>query len=162
MQILKLKRRNTMRRFVPAVFLALSLLAVSAKAQDETQGSQSVITSVAPRGCGVASVPFYCINVPTSIGGTCWFDIYYQGNDGGKYGFIACNGVADLGRMTIDSAQYAMGPYGPTEIDITFHGTTNDGDNDTFTGSGKLFITYYRFSRGYTQTLDHYTLTITY
>ena len=161
---------------IVAVFvmaLALSLFAASGHAQDEAPGSQSVITASVPTGgfsCGRASYPAYCYGVP-ALGGTFWLDVYYNAYPQPN-GFIAFNNVADLGMASVTGATVVKNSLGlVTELDVTFNGTTNDGDSGTYTGTGKFTFSYYKMSSGsgrgggypgYVQILTSGTLTITY
>jgi hypothetical protein len=125
------------------LLLAVLFVAVQAQAQDEVSGQQNVITVAAPTGgysCGRASYPEYCYGVPANVGGSFWLDCSYKAGNG----FIVFFGVADLGQATIDSAMPTYGTNGGlTQLNIKFHGMTNDGDGDTYTGTGRFTFSYY-------------------
>jgi hypothetical protein len=168
----KYKGENDVKRVIPALALTV-LVAVSvwaARPQDETPGSQSTITAAVPAGgysCGRASYPEYCFGVPTNFGGTFWLDCYYKGEQNQNvFGFIVFNNVVDLGQATITQASVVMGPAGPTSLTVTFHGTTNDGDNGNYTGTGTFTFAYYKGgygrSYGWYQTMTRGSMTITY
>jgi len=132
---------------VLVVAVLLSLVAISTKAQDETPGQIITIAATVPAGgfsCGTD--PYYCYGVPyTSNGGaqmqgTFWSDFF------GQHGFVASLGRTDpnwdLGNLTVDSttptfdsSRHLIG------LAFTFHGTTTDGDNGTYKGSGNFIFT---------------------
>jgi hypothetical protein len=126
--------------------VALTLFAVSAKAQDETPGQIVTITATVPSGgfyCG--SSPFYCYGVPyTSNGGplmqgTFWSDI--QGSRGFIAGLSSSNW--DLGLVVITSTTFTYDAQGfLTSVDFTFDGTTSDGDKGTYQGTGHFSFTH--------------------
>jgi hypothetical protein len=162
-----------LKRALFLLVLVLALGAIPLKAQDETPGSQSTITaSIASGGfsCGRASYPAYCYGVP-ALGGTFWLDVYYNAYPHAN-GFIAFNNVADLGYSTVVAASVVKDASGlVTELDVSFAGVTNDGDNGTYSGTGKFVFSYYKMSSGsgrgggypgYVQILQSATLTINY
>lgn len=132
--------------------LALSMaMVVGAKAQDEVPGSQSQIIAAVPTGgfhCGRATYPLDCYGVPANIGGTFWLTLQYKASPS-PTGFIAFNGVADLGMATITSAVVTTDAKGNVmSADVTFKGMTNDGDGDSYTGTGHFTFSYYKSASG--------------
>lgn len=137
-----------------AAAFALTVLALAltphAHAQDETPGQQSQIAASVPTAgysCGRNSYPLNCSGIPANVGGTFWLDVYY--NNSPATGFILFNGVADLGQATITSATTTKDSLGHVmQLSVTFQGTTNDGDNGTFAGTGTFNFTFYKTSGG--------------
>ena len=130
------------------VFLAVPLAATPG---DETSGQQSQIVASVPTGgfsCGRASYPIYCTNIPANIGGTFWLDVYTNAYPEPK-GFILFSGVADLGQASITGATVTKNSLGQvTTLVVTFNGATNDGDNDSYSGSATFAFSYYKMSGG--------------
>ncbi len=135
-----------------AAAFALTVLALAltphAHAQDETPGQQSQIAASVPTaGYSRNSYPLNCSGIPANVGGTFWLDAYY--NNSPATGFILFNGVADLGQASITSATTTKDSLGHvTQLSVTFQGTTNDGDNGTFAGTGTFNFTFYKTSGG--------------
>jgi hypothetical protein len=164
--------------------LALSLLAAPGHAQDELPGQQLTITAyLGPNGysCGRASYPIYCYGFPavatdvttgTTVGvGAGWLDVYTNAYPS-PTGFIAwVQAVADLGQASVKSATYTGDYINGTQLNISFRGLTNDGDNDTYSGTATF---NFRFVKqvggsgrgggypGYVMYLTGYTMTVTY
>lgn len=100
--------------------------------------------------CGRVSSPLYCNGIPVNIGspnasgnGSFWLDTYVTGSSSGK-GFIAWNGVEDLGQAQVTGNISSYNSAGQvTSLQVNFAGTTNDGDGQTYTGTMKLTFTYY-------------------
>jgi hypothetical protein len=155
------------RTLAAGLLLALALtFGVTAHAQDETPGSISTITMSVPTfACGRATLNEYCYEVPTSLGGKLWLDVYPNGynNNRTNYGFILFNGVADLGGIAIASrptiTKDANGNV--ASMTVMFTGTTAD-DVGTYTGTGTFTFSYYKGGTLWYQTLTGATLTITY
>jgi hypothetical protein len=126
--------------------LAISLLAVSAKAQDETPGRIVTVTATVPAGgfnCG--SSPFYCYGVPYASNGGPLMQGMFWSDIQGQRGFIAGLGSAnwDLGLVVITSTKFSYDSQGfLTAVDFTFDGTTTDGDNGTYQGTAHFSFTH--------------------
>jgi hypothetical protein len=136
-----------MRKFVLAVAAFCSFFVTSAICQDEQPGQIVTVTATVPSGgFNCNTDPYYCYGVPyTSNGGaqmqgTFWSDFF------GRHGFIMSLGGTDhnwdLGQLTVDSTtptfdnlRHLIG------LAFTFHGTTTDGDNGTYKGSGNFIFT---------------------
>ena len=148
-----------------ALALVFFTVAPKANAQEELSNAQSTITVAVPTGgfsCGRSSYPLYCYGVPANIGGTFWLDAYY----GAQNGFILFNNMADLGQATITSSSVIKNAGGfVTQLTVGFNGYTNDGDGDTYAGTGVFTFSYYKCSSkycGYIALMQSGTLTITY
>jgi len=140
---------------------------------DEVPGSQSqIIAGVATGGfsCGRETYPLYCYGIPANVGGTFWLDVSYNATPS-QTGFVSFNSVLDLGQGTITGATFTTNSLGQiTQMDIVFNGTTNDGDNGAYTGTGSFTFSYVYSSGGggkgnlggYVQLLQTGSLTITY
>ena len=120
-------------------------------AQDETSRQVLPIKTNVGSGynCGRVSSPLYCYGIPVNIGpasggnGTFWLDTYVTGYNAGK-GFVQFNGVADLGQGTVTSNAPTTNSAGQvTKLVVNFSGSTNDGDNGTYTGTMTLTFSYY-------------------
>jgi len=84
----------------------------------------------------------------SSGNGSFWLDTYTTGYNAGT-GFVAFNGVADLGQGTVTSNTPILNSAGQvTKLVVNFNGTTNDGDNGTYTGTMTLTFSYYYSSGG--------------
>lgn len=141
-------------RQIASVALALGFCALSpalCQAQDETSGQVLTIQTNVGTGynCGRVSSPLYCYGVPVNIGttnsgnGTFWLDTFVTGYNTGT-GFVAFNGVADLGQGHVTSNIPTTNSSGQvTKLVVNFHGTTVDGDNGTYTGTMTLTFKYY-------------------
>lgn len=99
--------------------------------------------------CGHASSPLYCYGIPVNVGtgsggnGTLWLDTYVTGYKSGT-GFVQFSGVADLGQGTVTSNVATLNSAGQvTTLVVRFSGSTNDGDNGTYTGTMTLTFNYY-------------------
>jgi hypothetical protein len=133
-------------RHISLVLVALSLVAVSAKAQDETPGQTVTLNAtVPPGGVNCGSSPFYCYGVPYTsnsgplMQGMFWSDIQ------GQRGFIAGLGGTgwDLGTVIITSTKFSYDSQGfLAGVDFTFNGTTTAGDNGTYQGTGHFAFTH--------------------
>src|SRR5258708_34912750 len=151
---------------VLALLALAAIFTVPAHAQDEAPGSQSQIVAAIPAGgfsCGRASYPLYCYGIPANIGRTFWLDSYWQAGNG----FIAFNGVADLGQATITSSQVTSrnASNEVTGLTVQFHGSTNAGDGGTYIGSGTFTFSYYHCTSRYcgdVMVLQSGSMTITY
>ena len=104
--------------------------------------------------CGRVSSPLYCNGIPVNVGtanggnGSIWLDTYVTGYNAGT-GFVAFNGVEDLGQGTVTSNTPTMNNAGQvTQVVVNFNGPTNDGDNGTYTGTMTLHFSYYYSSGG--------------
>ena len=125
-------------------------------AQDEAPGQVlEFLTNVGSGyNCGRASTPLYCYGIPVNIGtdaggnGKFWLDTYVSGYNAGK-GFVLFMGVADLGEGIVTSNIPTLNSSGQvTQLVVNFHGSTNDGDNGTYTGTMTLTFSYYYSSGG--------------
>ena len=141
---------------------------------DETPGQLATIVAGVPTGgfsCGRLSYPLYCYGIPASVGGTFWLDVSYNPTPPPS-GFVSFTNVADLGQGTITDALFTTdGTTGQINwMHIFFNGSTNDGDNGTYTGEGYFTFSYYWANGGggkgntgyYVQILQSGTLIITY
>jgi len=126
------------------------------QAQDETPGQALAFQANVGTGynCGRVSSPLYCYGIPVNIGtdsagnGTFWLDTYTTGYKAGT-GFVLFNGVADLGQGTVTSNVPTTNASGQiTKLVVNFKGSTNDGDNGTYTGTMTLTFTYYYSAGG--------------
>ena len=145
-------------RQLASVALALGFCALGhANCQtEETSGQTMQIQTNVGSGynCGRVSSPLYCYGVPVNMGtnnsgnGSLWLDTYVTGYNAGT-GFIAFNGVADLGQATVTSNTPTTNASGQvTKLTVNFNGKTNDGDSGTYTGTMTLTFTYYYSSGG--------------
>jgi hypothetical protein len=165
--------------------LALATLGMvgSAKAQDELSGQQLTITAnLGSNGysCGRASYPIYCYGFPAVatdttgaiIGtGAGWLDVYTKAYPSPS-GFIAwVQSVADLGQSSMTSATYTGDYTNGAQLNISFRGLTNDGDNDTYSGTATFNFRFVKQTGGsgrgggypgYVMYLTSYTMTVTY
>src|SRR5260370_26200204 len=101
------------RMRIAGAVMALGMCALSqgvCYSQDEKPGQVLQIQTNVGSGynCGRASSPLYCYGIPVNVGtvnggnGSFWLDTYVTGYNSGT-GFIAFNGVEDLGQGTITS-----------------------------------------------------------
>jgi hypothetical protein len=144
---------------IAGVAMALGLCALSravCQTPDETRGQPLTIQTNVGSGynCGRASSPLYCYGIPVNVGpanggnGSIWLDTYVSGYNTGT-GFIAFSGVEDLGQGTVTSNIPTKNSAGQvTKLVVNFHGSTNDGDNGTYTGTMTLTFSYYYSSGG--------------
>ncbi len=125
-------------------------------AQDEPPGQVLNFQTNVGTGynCGRASSPLYCYGIPVNIGtgaggnGSFWLDTYVTGYNAGT-GFVLFKGVADLGQATVTSNIPTTNSSGQvTKLVVNFQGSTNDGDNGTYTGTMTLTFSYYYSSGG--------------
>jgi hypothetical protein len=125
-------------------------------AQDEPPGQGLEFQTNVGSGynCGRASTPLYCYGIPVNIGtgtggnGKFWLDTYVTGYNAGT-GFVLFMGVADLGEGLVTSNVPTTNSSGQiTKLILNFHGSTNDGDNGTYTGTMTLTFSYYYSSGG--------------
>lgn len=131
-----------MRRLLVLAGLLLMFGGMVAQAQDEAPGQQVQITVPVASGgfsCGRHSYPLYCYGVPTNVGGTFWMDIYSVQQNG----FILFNDVLDLGMGTVTKVTNTA-----EGIQVEFHGFTNDGDNDPYTGIGVFTFSSIKMKTG--------------
>ncbi|SRR6266702_1046418 len=145
--------------YLASFALAVSFCAVShanCQTPDETPGQVLPIQTNVGTGynCGRVSSPLYCYGIPVNMGtgssgnGSFWLDTYTTGYNAGT-GFVAFNGVADLGQGTVTSNTPILNSAGQvTKLVVNFNGTTNDGDNGTYTGTMTLTFSYYYSSGG--------------
>jgi hypothetical protein len=126
------------------------------RAQDEKPGQvlQFRVNAGSGYNCGHVSAPLYCYGIPVNIGpsgggnGTFWLDTHVSGYYAGT-GFVLFNGVADLGQATVTSNHPTLNSAGQvTTLVVNFKGSTNDGDNGTYTGTMTLTFSYYYASGG--------------
>jgi hypothetical protein len=146
---------NRIARVATALgFCALSLAVCYS--QDEPAGEMLHIQTNVGTGynCGRVSSPLYCYGIPVNIGtakggnGSFWLDTYVTGYDAGT-GFVLFNGVSDLGEGHITSSVPTANNSGQvTKLVVNFNGSTNDGDNGTYTGTMTLTFSYYYSSGG--------------
>jgi hypothetical protein len=132
------------RRFiVPVLAVLLLLVAVRVKGQDE--GSSAIVTITVPMQTNCGTSPLYCYGVPFTtnggdfVSGTFWSDIF------STYGFIAGLGTHgwDLGTIQLGSIVKSYDAQGfLNAVDFTLSGTTTDGDNQTFSGTGHFTFTH--------------------
>jgi hypothetical protein len=124
--------------------------------QDEKPGQVLQIQTNVGSGynCGRASSPLYCYGIPVNVGtvnggnGSFWLDTYVTGYNSGT-GFVAFNGVEDLGQGTITSNTPTKNSAGQvTNLVVNFNGVTNDGDNAAYSGTMTLTFSYYYSSGG--------------
>jgi hypothetical protein len=169
-----------MKKAAAIATLALALV-IPAQAQparpaggDETPAQQSQIIAAVPTGgylCGRAAADgARCFSVPANIGGTFWLDAAPTAYT--PYGFISFNNVADLGQATITTQTFTSDAnHHMLTLHVEFNGMTNDGDNDTYTGTADFTFSYYKMSGGsgrgggypgYIQVMQSGTLTINY
>lgn len=146
-------------KHIAGVMLALGLCAFGqavGQSADETSGQVLQIQTNVGSGynCGRASSPLYCYGIPVNIGtgssgnGTFWLDTHVTGYYAGT-GFVAWNGVADLGQATVTSNTATTNSSGQvTKLVVNFNGATNDGDNGTYKGTMTLTFSYYYSSGG--------------
>ena len=139
--------------------LALACCALSqavCQTPDEKPGYTMTIQTNVGSGynCGRVSSPLYCYGIPVNVGtgssgnGSLWLDTYITGASKGT-GFVAFNGVSDLGQGTVTSNQPTTNSSGQvTSLVVNFTGKTIDGDNGTYTGTMLLNFTYYYSSGG--------------
>ena len=139
--------------------MALGICALSlavCQTRDEKPGQLLNIQTNVGSGynCGRVSSPLYCYGIPVNIGpanggnGSIWLDTYVTGYNAGT-GFVAFNGVEDLGQGTVTSNAPTRNSAGQvTKLEVNFHGSTNDGDNGTYTGKMTLTFSYYYSSGG--------------
>jgi hypothetical protein len=144
---------------VARVAMALGVCALSqvvCHSQDERPGQVLQIQTNVGSGynCGRVSSPLYCYGIPVNIGtanggnGTFWLDTYVSGYNAGT-GFVAFNGVADLGQGTVTSTVPTTNSAGHvTKLVVDFAGKTNDGDSGSYTGTMTLTFSYYYSSGG--------------
>jgi len=164
-----------MKHILTGLALALVFFTVAPKvqAQDEVSATLSTITAAVPTGgfsCGRARYPEYCYGVP-ALGGTFWLDVYYNAYPSPN-GFIAFNNVADFGQAIITAASFTLNPKNQiVTLHVVFNGTTNDGDNDAYTGTADFTFSYVYMRGGggkgggypdYVQLMQSGTLTIKY
>jgi hypothetical protein len=121
------------------------------RAQDEAPGQALQFQTNVGTGhnCGDVSSPLYCYGIPVNIGtgsggnGTFWLDTYVTGYKTGT-GFVLFNGVADLGEGIVTSNVPTLNSAGQVaSLVVNFKGSTNDGDNGTYTGTMNLSFSYY-------------------
>ena len=143
----------SMRKLISVLGVAvlLSLVAISTKAQDEAPGQIVTVSVSAPVGgvlCG--SSPLYCYTVPFTtnggdfIQGTFWSDIFPNAYPS-SYGFIAGRGTAgwDLGTIALSQINVTHDQQGfITGVDFNLSGTTDDGDNESYHGTGHFTFTH--------------------
>lgn len=141
-------------RQLVSVALALGFCALghaNCQAPDEIGGQVMQIQTNVGSGynCGRVSTPLYCYGIPVNMGstnsgnGSLWVDTYVTGYNAGK-GFIAFNGVSDLGQATITSNVPTTNSAGQiTKLTVDFNGKTDDGDSGTYSGTMTLTFTYY-------------------
>jgi hypothetical protein len=139
--------------------LALGICALSlAVCQAQVEGAGQLLNIETNVGtgynCGRASSPLYCYGIPVNMGSgssgnsTLWLDTYVTGPDIGT-GFVLFNGVADLGEGHVTSNVASTNASGQvTKLVVNFKGSTNDGDNGTYTGTMTLTSSYYYSSGG--------------
>ncbi len=144
---------------IAGVAMALGMCGLSyavCQSPDETHGQLLTIQTNVGSGfnCGRVSSPLYCYGIPVNVGpanggnGSIWLDTYVSGYNAGT-GFIAFNGVEDLGQGTVTSNVPTTNSSGQvTRLVVNFHGSTNDGDNGTYTGTMTLTFSYYYSSGG--------------
>src|ERR1700726_2971617 len=118
------------------IVLALGLCAMTqavCQSADEASGQVLQIQTNVGAGynCGHVSTPFYCYGIPVNIGtgnsgnGTFWLDTYVTGYNAGT-GFVAWNGVADLGQGTVTGNTATTNSAGQvTKLVVNFNGSTN-------------------------------------
>ena len=88
------------------------------------------------------------VGTTSSGNGTFWLDTYVTGYNAGT-GFVAFNGVADLGQGHVTSNIPTTNSSGQvTKLVVNFHGATNDGDSGTYTGTMTLTFSYYYSAGG--------------
>jgi len=167
-----------MKLKLAALALALALFTVipaHAQVPEESQGAKVTFagTKLPANGysCGRSTYPLYCYGVPTDDGGTFWLDVYYNAYPK-PTGFIQFFNVADLGQASITSATTQKDTLGHiSQLDVAFNGLTNDGDNDTYSGTASFTFTYVKMTGGsgrgggypgYLMYVSGYTMTITY
>lgn len=146
-------------RQLASIGLALAFCAlgqVVGYSQDEKGGQiLNFQTNVGTgHNCGRVSTPLYCYGIPVNIGtgssgnGTFWLDTYLTGYNMNT-GFVAFNGVADLGEGHVSKNVPTYNSSGQvTKLVTYFSGTTNDGDNGTYDGTMTLTFSYYYYSGG--------------
>ena len=144
---------------IAGVAMALGICALNhavCQTPDETRGQLLTIQTNVGSGfnCGRVSSPLYCYGIPVNVGpanggnGSIWLDTYVNGYNAGT-GFIAFNGVEDLGQGAVTSNVPTINGSGQvTKLVVNFHGSTNDGDNGTYTGTMTLTFSYYYSSGG--------------
>jgi hypothetical protein len=144
---------------VAGALIALAFGALSqavCQTPDEPAGYTTTIQTNVGSGynCGRVSSPLYCYGIPVNVGtgsggnGSFWLDTYVTGSGVGT-GFIAFNGVSDLGQATVTSNIPTINNAGQvTSLEVSFNGKTIDGDNGTYTGTMVLTFSYYYSSGG--------------
>jgi hypothetical protein len=150
-------------------------LAATGYGQDEAPGQQIVYTGVKlpanGYSCGRATYPIYCYGIPADDGGTFWLDVYWNSYPK-PTGFISWQNVADLGQASVTAATITRNSNGQvSQLDITFNGLTNDGDNDSYSGVATFTFSYVKMTGGsgrgggypgWLMYVTGYTMTITY
>lgn len=136
--------------------LALQAVCYSQTPDNDPSGSTLQFQANVGSGynCGLSGSPLYCYGVPVNIGspttvgnGSFWIDTYVTGSSAGT-GFVRWTGVEDLGLAQVTSNIPTYDSAGHVaKLQVNFTGTTNDGDNQSYSGTMTLTFSYY-YSRG--------------